>query len=447
MAELMEFLDRHAPRCGPLTVGLVGLGKTNLALLSALRGRKDTRTVLRASERPDADLPCDESYFGCDCYKNIHEDILFLSPTVHREHPELVRAARRGTLLTSDTEVYFEGGREGSHVVTGSDGKSSTTYIASLLLSQEGQQVYPAGNYGRPFCTLPVGAAAVAELSSFNLNYFYPRANSAVITNISENHLNWHTDMAEYIEAKARAVIGAERAALLADCEISRSLLPRLCGFTLFSSRSDGRELLSLGAAHTAVLRGDTVYLDGLPILDTRYMRRSLYYDKINMTAALALTLGEVTAEGAHSAAAEYGGLPHRAELVRMHRGVEFINSSIDTTPSRTAATLEALGRGVHIILGGRGKGLSPSPLFKPLSTYAKSLSLYGEAGEELYPVLLPLGIPTALYRGFDEAVEAASERAAAGDTVLLSPAATAYGEFRDFTERGERFRTLVKKL
>ena len=160
---------------------------------------------------------------------------------------------------------------------------------------------------------------------------------------------------------------------------------------------------------------------------------------------ALALTLGEVTEEKAVKVAEEFGGLPHRAECVGIYRGVEYINSSIDTTPSRTASTLIALSRPVHIILGGRGKGLSTLPLLPQLSRYAKSISLYGEAGEEFLSDLIPLGIKLSLSQSFDDAFHSAVMNAKRQDTVLLSPAATAYGEFSDFTKRGERFTALAR--
>ena len=113
----------------------------------------------------------------------------------------------------------------------------------------------------------------------------------------------------------------------------------------------------------------------------------------------------------------------------------------------RTAATLTALGRRVSLIAGGRGKGLPIEPAIEPIRKYAKRITLYGEVGEELLMGLLHLGIPIEYRKGFDDAFRLAYETSEAGDTVLLSPMATGYGEFKSYRERAERFRYLVARL
>ena len=142
-----------------------------------------------------------------------------------------------------------------------------------------------------------------------------------------------------------------------------------------------------------------------------------------------------------------FGGLAHRCEACGSVKGISFINSSIDTTPSRTRATLEALARPVHLILGGRGKGLSPEPMTETIKKYAKSVAVYGEVREEFFSYLKEVGIYAITHEKFDDAVFTAYSKARPGEVVLLSPAATAYGEFLNFEERGDRFRHLVSEI
>ena len=159
------------------------------------------------------------------------------------------------------------------------------------------------------------------------------------------------------------------------------------------------------------------------------------------------MTLGHTDKENIRRVAAGFSGLEHRCQTVAEIRGVSFIDSSIDTSPERTAATLNSLGKRVKIILGGRTKGLGNEPLYQPLMKYAEKAAIYSDAREdleELFETTELSKIPHAYFADFASAFDYITEGLRAGDTVLLSPAATAYGEFRDFTERAERFRQLI---
>jgi UDP-N-acetylmuramoylalanine--D-glutamate ligase len=169
-------------------------------------------------------------------------------------------------------------------------------------------------------------------------------------------------------------------------------------------------------------------------------------YARQNLLGALALTDGYATPDGQREVARSFTALPHRCTVTVSPSGRRFIDSSIDTTPSRTAATLRSLDRRVGIILGGRGKGLSPEPLVEPLAQFAEVIGIYGEWGEELYGYLRPR-LKGAVIERVDRMAEAV-DIAVAGcsSDVLLSPAATSYGEFTDYRQRGEFFTEYVKK-
>ena len=186
---------------------------------------------------------------------------------------------------------------------------------------------------------------------------------------------------------------------------------------------------------------------NGENFIEAKKLGRQEQHNLLNFMSAAALAHRYASPEAIQRAGREFRGLPHRCETVLKENGVEYINSSIDTTPERTVKTLSALDRRVIIILGGRGKGLPLDPLFEPLKKYAKLALLYGEAGEEIKRQLEVQEVcPFAYFPLFSDAVEYAKSKARASDTVLLSPAATAYGQFKNFEHRAEAFKSAIKQ-
>ncbi len=438
--------NNRAPR-----VGFFGFGVTNRALYKAHLAEGVTDFTLRAHSEEDY-IPFARSYFGESSVRELDEDILFLSPSVRRDACGAVREAERlGIRVCSDCELYFETPTPPTLCVTGSDGKSTVTAMTAHILRTAGIAASPAGNFGIPFCELsPKTEICVAELSSFNLSYSEPRSCRAAITNITENHLNWHASFEEYCEAKARVLERTEGTVLSADDPICLSLARGSKPFALYSAELSYGELSRLAAAEHYLTQSDGyILLDGAryaPLPDaTARVRHTL----LNAMTAAGLTLGYADSEQLGEALRSFKHLSHRAELCHSHSGIDFIDSSIDTTPGRTANTLRGLCRPVLLLLGGRGKGLSYEPLTEPLASYARAVALYGEAGREIEAYLCSHGeldgIARVYFRDFDTALAALCEQARKGDTVLLSPAATAYGEFRNFAERGCHFASYVK--
>ncbi len=441
----VEYLRREKKRLGrEPKVGFVGLGVSNRALLDRALGLVSPLTV--RCDRHPTDCPtgirtiCGEGYLD-----GIDEDILFLSPSVRRDIPELSLAVARGTVLTSDCELFFDdAGDRLIFGVTGSDGKSTVTAMASEMLLG-----IAVGNIGLPYADIEnYTGPAVAELSSFNLSYLKPKTARSVITNITPNHLNWHKSMAEYVAAKAN-ILGSE-SVLSADCEIYRTLIgggPH----TLFSSELSPRELLGLKAEHLVYLNKGIIYYDGEQILPVSALANQTKHGVLNFMAATALTWGYADIEKIREVGAGFEGLSHRCRLVHESGGVRFFDSSIDTTPIRTATTLSGLGKRVRIILGGRGKHLSLEPLRKPLSEYASYIGVYGEMGEEICAFLdtdtTLSRIPRCCHYRFSDTLCELCRGLREGDTVLLSPACTAYGEFQSFNERGDYFISTVRAM
>jgi len=429
-----------------IKVGFFGLGRSNSALFrQALPYASEL--ILRDEGAGVADSRFSRVYTGGEAFTNIDEDILFLSPSVRRERAELRLAQESGVILSSDCDAFFACKPKDVFAVTGSDGKSTVTALAAAMLSG-GRKALPCGNFGLPFSAITEDCAYVAELSSFNLSYVKPYSKRCVITNITPNHLNWHKDFAEYISAKANILTNTDGAVLNWSCPVSLSLIKRRAPFALTGEGEPTGEAISLRPEKVVYLKDYQIYVGSRRLFDVREARLSGRHNALNILSAIALTLGFCDTESVFEAVRSFEGLSHRCELVCTRGGVRYIDSSIDTSPERTKTTLNSLGEQVHIILGGRGKGLSPEPLIEPLSRYALSVSVYGEVRDELCSALRCLegSIPLFRFESFAEAVECVRSLARAGDTVLLSPAATAYGEFRSFEERGNLFKRLVTK-
>lgn len=423
-------------------VGLIGLGKTNSALLSALLGRGYEVTV-----RSDAPVELAEGVRGCFSdleYADISEDVLLFSPSVRRDSAELSDARRRGAIFSSDCELFFEGRPDGVFAVSGSDGKSTTCALAAALLSDRFGEVEPACNFGTPFVSLSENRVYAVELSSFNLQYLEPRVRRGAITNITPNHLNWHKDMQEYTEAKLKLLRGAIEPILCADDPL---LLEYAEGKSFFAATSrfmSEKELSSRVDAqiYYSVAEGK-VMRNGEVVMPLSDLGLSGEYNISNLLTALAITDGYRDPLKDRETVRGFRGLRHRASVFTDRSGRKYINSSIDTTPSRTCATLRSIGGRVGVILGGRGKGLPLDGLCEALRTHSSAVGLYGEEGERMLSAFAGLSVPLALFGRMEEAVDFVAN--ACAEDVVLSPGATAYGLYRDFEERGCAFEEYVK--
>jgi UDP-N-acetylmuramoylalanine--D-glutamate ligase len=200
---------------------------------------------------------------------------------------------------------------------------------------------------------------------------------------------------------------------------------------------------------HTVTVENGEIHLDGRGLLPIPSVRRKERQNIENLALAIALSIGHTTPERIRDVAMNFDGLEERCELFT-NDGVDYVSSSIDTSPMRTKTTVEGLNRRVNIILGGRTKKLPLDVLREPLRKYAVKIAIYGEACEEFldfidsYPELQE--IPHAHFPAFKEAIDYILDGISQGDTVLLSPAATSYGEFENYMERGRFFKDYVQK-
>ena len=461
------------------TVSLLGAGISNMPL-AAIASKNAVKLTVRDKKSPEemgenarrlTEMGA-ELITGDDYLDHITEDIVFRSPGIRPDLPGLTEAVSRGSVLTSEMEMFLTHRPCAVYAVTGSDGKTTTTTITALLLHGRihHTNTFLGGNIGAPLLDrmdqMQKGDAAAVELSSFQLMTVDAYIDAAAITNISPNHLNWHTDMDEYIRAKKNILKNVGRAVLNYDNDITREIALEMQKTSVpvtFFSLSPLPEGLLRDIDSAVWLEGDIIYADfprscaGKPAGKREVLRRSEIrlpglHNTANFMTAVALTYDCVPDETVHNTAKIFGGVEHRLEFVGEKDGVTFINGSIDSSPTRTAAALSALeGRSIVLIAGGCDKNIPYAPLADAVySSGVHTVVLTGETAPKIKAALTEhemygrRELRIIENSDFDGAFYDAAAAAKTGDTVILSPASTSFDRFKNFEERGNHFRKLA---
>jgi len=384
---------------------------------------------------------------GDNYMENLSADIIFKTPGMRCDHPAILKAKEQGSIITSEMEVFFEICPANIIAVTGSDGKTTTTTLIYTMLQQAGYKTYVGGNIGTPLMTkaeeMNKDDYVVLELSSFQLHTMKKSPHIAVITNITPNHLDWHTDYAEYIDAKKNIMRYQSADDILvanAGNEEARKIGEEAKGeWRCFSAKTDA-------LVH---LEGDMICYGEENILNINDIKIPGMHNVENYMTAIATVHDLVSKDVINKVAKEFGGVPHRIELVRELDGVRYYNSSIDSSPNRTANTLNTFSEPVVLIAGGKDKGIPYDEVGAPIASHVKTLILIGATSKVIDEAVRKTGavIPTFFVNTYDEAVKKAKMCAVSGDVVLLSSASTSFDMFNNFEERGNLFKELVNKL
>ena len=443
------------------TVAVIGVGVSNTPLLELLlaEGIRVTACDKRSREQMGEQaehleqLGC-ELHLGADYLKDLDADVIFRTPGLRPDVPEIAACVDRGAVLTSEMEVFFEVCPCTVIAVTGSDGKTTTTTIIAELLKAAGKRVWVGGNIGHPLLCEADGMLAtdyaVLELSSFQLMTMKHSPHIAVVTNLAPNHLDVHRDMAEYVAAKEnifRHQSGEDVAVFNADNAITAEQSSRAPGRARLFSRQDE-------VADGVFLRGeDIVCRSGgheRVVMTTGDIKIPGVHNVENYMAAIAAVDGLVPDEVIRDFAREFGGVEHRIELVRTYRGVRYYNDSIASSPSRTIAGLRSFHEKVILIAGGYDKHIPFDVLGPEIVEHVKLLVLCGATADKIRaavenaPGYQPGKPEIRDVTPFTAAVEAARDRAQPGDVVTLSPACAAFDQFKNFAERGKFFKSIV---
>ena len=454
---LQEYLDTLKGK----TVAVIGIGVSNTPLLRMLlragidvtacdkRRREDLGELAEELESLGARLQLGEDYL-----KGLRQDVIFRTPGLRPDVPELLEAMAQGSTLSSEMEVFFEVCPCPIIAVTGSDGKTTTTTIIAELLKAAGYTVHVGGNIGHPLLCeageMKASDYAVLELSSFQLMTMQRSPHIAVVTNLAPNHLDMHKGMEEYVASKEnifRHQTEGDIAVFNGDNEITREQGSRAVGSALYFSRQ-------VEVEQGVFLRGDDMILrrNGTErrIMTTEDIRLPGVHNVENYMAAIAAVDGLVSDEVIRRFAREFNGVEHRIELVRTYRGVRFYNDSIASSPSRTIAGLRSFQEKVILIAGGYDKHIPFDVLGPEIVAHVKLLVLCGATADKIKeavehaPGYAPGKPEIAMVSPFRAAVEFARDRAVSGDVVTLSPACAAFDQFQNFMVRGKTFKTIV---
>lgn len=395
---------------------------------------------------------CGEGYAD-----QMNDEIIFRSPGFLPTKPALRRAAAAGAQITSEMSLFFECCPCPIIGITGSDGKSTTSTVTAKLLEQSGKRVWLGGNIGTPLTPkldeMKAADYAVVELSSFQLMDMHKSPHIAIVTNVAPNHLDKHTNMAEYIEAKRAVFRYQQQGDLLAanfDNEITRGFLAEAPAAQRPFSRQNA-------CRNGVVLEDGWITLrengQSQPILQAARIKIPGSHNVENYMAAIDAVYELTGREAIQQVAETFGGVQHRLELVRTMDGVRYYNSSIDSSPTRTMAALSVFDGNLTVILGGSDKGISFQSLGDALCRQTKRIILTGATADAIEQAVRSApsfsnGKPD-IYRTptLVEAVQLAHDVTLPGEIVLLSPACASFDAFRNFEERGEVFRKAVLSL
>lgn len=442
---------------------VIGIGVSNKPLIERLLSSGcdvtacDKRSVQELGEDYQALLSLGAKFsLGENYLENLDYDIVFRTPGLMPFDEHLLKVKENGGIVTSEMEVFFKLCPCKIIAVTGSDGKTTTTTIISELLKAQGYTVHLGGNIGHPLLcevdTMNPDDYVVLELSSFQLHSMQCRPDVSVITNISPNHLDKHKDYQDYIDAKSAIFAqqnSGDRLVLNNENEYSPYYAAKakssICYFSRVSKPENGVycENGIIYRAHN----GDSIELmsaDDIKLPGTHNLE--------NYMAAFAATDGIVADDACIKVAKEFGGVEHRLEQVRVKDGVTYINDSIGTSPSRTAAGLHALKTKPILIAGGYDKHIPFDSLGDEICLHTKALFLTGATSEKIAQAVKASKYYTDDFKmieidDFKDAVLAAADYAQSGDIVLLSPACAAFDKFKNFMERGKFFKQIVMEL
>ena len=447
------------------SVAVIGMGVSNTPLIRMLLRAGVKVTVCDKAAREQIAERADELeslgakfQLGPDYLEKLSRfDVIFRTPGLSPNHPSVKEAVEKGSVLTSEMELFFRLCPCKIIAVTGSDGKTTTTTLISEFLKEAGYTVYVGGNIGRPLLPdvsdMVPEDMVVVELSSFQLMTMEQSPNVAVFTNLSPNHLDYHHTMEEYTRAKKNIYLHQsknDRAVFNYDNDITRQLAQEAPGKVMLFSRKSALEEGVYLRDNTIWLTNDMGSREVLPLADIVIPG---VHNIENYMAAIAAVDGLVPDKCVRAVAKRFTGVEHRIELVRELDGVKYYNDSIGTSPTRTMACLASFDQKLIIIAGGYDKGVPFTQLGAEMVKKVKRLVLCGatatairKAVEEA-PGFADSGMELVETKTLDEAVQAARAGAVPGDVVVLSPACAAFDQFKNFMERGKYFKQLVNAL
>lgn len=463
----MQIINDFENRICGQKVAVIGIGVSNVPLIrflikhGAIVNAYDKRTKDELGDTYSTLLNLGVNFvLGNSYLDEIDSEIklIFKTPGVRFDVPAIKKATNNGAKLSSEMELFFDLCPADIIAVTGSDGKTTTTSLINDMLERAGYKCYLGGNIGRPLIedveAIQKDDKVIIELSSFQLHTMRKSPKIAVVTNITPNHLDWHTDFDEYITAKKTIFTNQkpeERVVLNFDNEITRSFITETENYVFFSRKTSLNDGYCLnqdniicycenGEVSREILDVNDIYIPGVHNIE-------------NYMAAIAATDGLVNDEIINQTAKGFKGVPHRIEFVRELDGVRYYNDSIASSPARTTAGLNSFGDRVILIAGGYDKKIPFDEFGTVICNNVKEVILCGFTADKIEESIIRSNNYNpellAIYKIdiFEDAIKKAKEVAENGDIVLLSPACASFDMFKNFEERGNTFKRIVNSF
>lgn len=442
-------------------VAILGFGIEGRDLVKFLLQKGAIVTVLDRKVQSELDLaglPAPKINFICgpDYLSQGLKDyeIVFRSPGVYRYLPEIIEAEKSGVEISSSIKLFFDLCPAKIIGVTGTKGKGTTSTLIYKILETSGKNVYLAGNIGKPVLSLlpklKKDSWVILELSSFQLIDMAKSPHIAVVLNITLDHMDWHKNKEEYVNAKKNIVrfqLEDDLAVINADYESSMQFAKEAkAGKYYFSKKKKVKgcyvqknqivletsgEKWEVGSTKDLLLRGR--------------------HNWENVSAAVCASyLAKADIDSIKKAVFSFKGLEHRLELVESVGGVTFYNDSISTNPQTTRAAVEAFSESKTLILGGSDKGLGYDEMARKISSdkSVKGIIFIGEIGKKIADSFKKANFSGgALILGkvpMDRVIEVAAQSTPKGGIVLLSPATASFDMFKDYKDRGNQFKEAV---
>lgn len=447
-------------------VAIIGLGVSNQPLIDYMHKYKAKVTVFdnriiedipKETIKKITDYAMDFSFGPNNLAKLKGFDIIFRSPSCLPTVPELVEEAKRGAIVTTEIELLMKLCPGKVIGITGSDGKTTTTTLIYEILKQNGYNCYLGGNIGTPLFTklseMTPDDIVVLELSSFQLMGMEISPEISVITNITPNHLNVHSSYEEYIDAKKSIYKYQDKKGILVlnyDNPVTKNLDKEANGKVVFFS--------SKHKLDDGIILDDNIIKEcndklRRHILNTNSVNLRGTHNYENICAALAATKTLVDIEDAINVVKNFSGVQHRLEFVREIDGVKWYNDSIGTSPTRTIAGLNSFSEKIVLIAGGYDKHLDYTPIAKPILENVSKLILIGDTAPKIFDAVKEeaekqnIDLPIYMCDKFEDIISTAKKIAKPGEIVLFSPASASFDMFKNFEERGNKFKELVNNL
>lgn len=449
-------------------VAVMGMGISNTPLIKYLMDLDANITVFDKKTEEELGMGIVEEYvlqgvkfsLGEDYLNNLcGYDYIFRTPGMRPDIPALEKEVSRGAILTSEIEMLIELCPSKIIGVTGSDGKTTTTTLIYKILCEDGYNCFLGGNIGTPLFAkideMKPEDIVVLELSSFQLMTLKKSPNISVVTNISPNHLDVHKSYEEYINAKKNIFKYQSKKDILVlnyDNDITRDFAGEVKSEVRFFSI---REKLKNGV----ILEDNEIKIvndkEKISVINTNDLLLLGMHNVENACTAIAAIRHLVKLESIINVLKTFKGVEHRMEFVRELDGVKWYNDSIGSSPTRTIAGLASFNSKVILIAGGYDKHLDYTNMGKYIVDHVKMLILMGQTKTKIKTATLDelklrgndANLPIIDCSSLEEVVNVAKEKASSGDIVFFSPASASFDMFKNFAERGNKYKELVNNL